>query len=289
MEEISLQNNNIDKLNFSGCEALKWITYDIDKIKEIDFSYTNIPSFQLEEYHNSPLKTLLLRGCKNLQLVWIKETAIEHIVISECPYIDQIICNENKLLTSFEMENIAQGYDYECTNSINNNPLLVTLKIGNSNIRDLWCYGNEALNHLDINNNIYIENIYCSENGLTELNLSNLDKLKTVHCYSNKLTSINITNCNNTYEIKCSDNELEFLDVSHLNELYHLECSNNKLTDILIPSNLHFLDCRQNNITKEVPASFKDIFGESSYEWEQRFKHDQLYYDYEYVHDACNL
>lgn len=286
LETISLYNNNINKLNFSGCEALKNIHYDIDKIEEIDFSYTGIESFQLEEYHHAPLKTLLLRGCKNLQFVEIKKTDIENIVISECPYIYKIICNENKLLTSLEMENIAQGYNYECGNNISDNPLLVNLKIGNSNIRELWCNGNKALKHLDINDNIYIENIYCFSNGLTELNLSNLEKLKTIHCYSNKLTSINITNCNNTYAIKCSDNELEFLDVSHLNKLYSLECNNNKLTDILIPSNLYSLNCCQNKIKKEVPASFKDIFGESSYEWEQRFQHDPLYYDYGYVYDS---
>lgn len=189
--------------------SLKNIHYDIDKIEEIDFSYTGIESFQLEEYHHAPLKTLLLRGCKTYNRFGLENCYRKHrhFRVSLYPFN---FCNENKQLTSLEMDNIAQGDDYECGGNISENPLLTNLKIGNSNIRELWCIGNKALKHLDINNNIYIENIYCFSNGLTELKLSNLEKLKTIHCYSNKLTSINITNCKNTYEIKCSDNELEF-------------------------------------------------------------------------------
>ncbi|MCB0456489.1 MAG: T9SS type A sorting domain-containing protein [Flavobacteriaceae bacterium] len=95
---------------------------------------------------------------------------------------------------------------------------LVTLNLGNPNLRDVWCEENN-LTTINTTGAINLMAIQCHNNGLTSLDFSSNLNLDTVNCWGNQLTSLDFSNNSIIRQISCRNNNLINLNISNGNNI----------------------------------------------------------------------
>ena len=83
-------------------------------------------------------------------------------------------------------------------------------------LTNLNVYGNQ-LTSLDVSNNTFLEQLYCSDNNLTSLDVTNNPTLIDFYCYDNELTSVDVSNNALLKFFNCAYNQLTSLDVRNGN------------------------------------------------------------------------
>ncbi len=92
---------------------------------------------------------------------------------------------------------------------------------------------------------------YCEQNNITSLDISNNPYLRECYCSRNTLKNLKVLGASNLEYLLCDDNQLTNLDVSGLTKLKELVCGYNKLTVVNMKNNINlgrFL-CNKNNLT----------------------------------------
>ena len=99
--------------------------------------------------------------------------------------------------------------------------------------------------YLDLSAQIVLEELYCSENGLTELDLSANVALSVLYCNSNALVSLDLSANISLSILYCQENSLISLDLSVNVNLSVLVCYQNYLSylDISANTNLSMVIC----------------------------------------------
>ena len=100
-----------------------------------------------------------------------------------------------------------------------------------TNIMILYCNNNQ-LTHLNISQNVQLEELHCNDNQLTELNVSQNIALETIACGNNQLIQLNVSPNLALKALYIYYNHLTELNVSDNIDLIFLHCNNNQLTNL---------------------------------------------------------
>ena len=106
-----------------------------------------------------------------------------------------------------------------------------------------------------------LEELSCSDNGMTYLDVSNNSKLTDLDCRANQLTSLNVSNSLVLSTLYCDANQLISLDMTNNPALEYLYCFNNQLASLDVSNNtaLTELDCRRNQLAALDVANNKNL------------------------------
>lgn len=96
---------------------------------------------------------------------------------------------------------------------------------------------NNKLSRIDISNNTEIKELDCSINALEELEVFNNVSLETLLCNGNLLTSLNIQENTVLKKLDFTDNQITGIDLTMNDSLTSLKCSGNRLQELQIDSN----------------------------------------------------
>ena len=99
------------------------------------------------------------------------------------------------------------------------------------NLEELSCSDN-GITYLDVSNNSKLTDLKCGWNRLTSLDVSNNPALKYLNCGSNQLTSLDVSNNPVLSTLYCDANQLISLDMTNNPALEYLYCFNNQLTSL---------------------------------------------------------
>ena len=128
------------------------------------------------------------------------------------------------------------------------------------NLEELSCSDN-GITYLDVSNNSKLTDLKCGWNRLTSLDVSNNPALKYLNCGSNQLTSLNVSNSPVLSTLYCDANQLISLDMTNNPALEYLYCFNNQLASLDVSNNtaLTDLDCRRNQLAALDVANNKNL------------------------------
>ncbi len=284
VKALSLTRFGVDKWTEFHVKEMPEIKY-FTSLEYLDFSQSTLTSLDVSE--NKNLKVLVglgdevltginVSGCINLHTLYMEESMISEIDLSDCPelrklhlgyYNDGSYDHEYGHITSIDVSKNIKLNDLSVegqliTNlDISNNKELVSLDCAycqlsrldvsnNQNLVSLRCVGNK-LTELDLSANTELTNLLCDNNMLSRLDLSNNPYLEELQCYCNQLTEINVSNCRKLSAMTCRDNELTELDLRNNYDLYQLNCSNNNLGKIILPWTTKMGNYNIEDITRE--------------------------------------
>ena len=97
------------------------------------------------------------------------------------------------------------------------------------NLEELSCSDN-GMTYLDVSNNSKLTYLKCGWNRLTSLDVSNNPALEYLYCFNNQLTSLDVSNNTALTDLDCRRNQLAALDVSNNKNLERIYCDYNPLT-----------------------------------------------------------
>ena len=176
--------------------------------------------------------------------------------ISGIEYFDNLTslnCSDNPL-TDFDISALAGLKVLDCSRCFNQ------LSVSRSTF------------YLDLSAQIVLEELYCSENGLTELDLSANVALSVLYCNSNALVSLNLSANISLSILYCQENSLISLDLSVNVNLSVLVCYQNYLSylDISANTNLSMVICGYQigtslSLTMTAEQYESDLFDDDDY------------------------
>ena len=96
-----------------------------------------------------------------------------------------------------------------------------------------------------------LNELFCSNGGLTVLEIKKANVLTTLWCFNNQLTSLDLRGCTILNVLDCSENQLTSLNVSGLKALTTIYCGGNQLTSLNVSgcTALTSLYCSSNQLT----------------------------------------
>ena len=97
-----------------------------------------------------------------------------------------------------------------------------------SSLKILICDSNNIEN-LNLNSNIYLEELNCTDNFINSLSIQNCIYLKQLRCWRNQLENLDIYNNTNLIYLGCGYNNLSFLSLDNHIFLKNLGCGSNQL------------------------------------------------------------
>ena len=120
-----------------------------------------------------------------------------------------------------------------------------------SSLKILICDSNNIEN-LNLNSNIFLEELNCTDNFIHSLSIQNCVYLKQLRCWRNQLENLDIYNNTNLIYLGCGYNNLSFLSLDNHIFLKNLGCGSNQLDSLNLSGcpNLLTLYCASNNLTK---------------------------------------
>jgi hypothetical protein len=118
-----------------------------------------------------------------------------------------------------------------------NNPNLISLKIGTTNI-DL---GQNYLSTISTSTFPNLQTLDLSYNSLTKIDVTKNKQLKYLNITRNKILNLNVLNNNLLETLGAGGNLISNIDVSNLTNLKHLSLSNNLLDNLDLTSNPNLL------------------------------------------------
>ena len=128
------------------------------------------------------------------------------------------------------------------------------------NLEELSCSDN-GMTYLDVSNNSKLTDLDCRANQLTSLDVSNSPALSLLYSSVNQLTSLNVSNSPVLSTLYCDANQLISLDMTNNPALEYLYCFNNQLASLDVSNNtaLTELDCRRNQLAALDVANNKNL------------------------------
>lgn len=230
LDYLNLNSNQITNLNLSKNIALKTLSCSSNRLVTLDLSKNevlsnltcesstllttinlktgkNIPTFRINCAYTYNLSCILVNSVSYSQSNWIDKLEFSAKYNDVACYTYTSIPDAN-----FEKKLIALGIDNDGENGkiiTTNISSLTSLDISYSNILDLTgikdftaltnlnCSGN-ALQVLDLSNNLPLASLNCSINKLYTLDFSKNINLTSINCEKNNLRNLNLKNANNT-------------------------------------------------------------------------------------------
>lgn len=118
------------------------------------------------------------------------------------------------------------------------------------NLEELDC-SESGLSSLDISRNKKLRELYCNGNNLEKLNVSKNKELQKLNCSDNDISSLKIGANKKLRQLFCDENQLKKLEVKKNKKLVELSVSNNKLKKLKIEKlkKLKELYCDTNRLT----------------------------------------
>ena len=275
------KNQNLENLRIVS--GGKLLSFDIDALSNLKYlelvpNHDNI-TFKIQ--NNAVLEEILVRdtlignvnnelGLKlevtdlpSLKNFKTKTNILSQLNISNCPKIDNIVCERSDAYYMYQLPPFDLG--------ITDCPVLLNIHIRTRTLTNFTINDCPNLDTLDIAFNKLtslmpeknVQNLYCGGNSITSLDVSGFTRLKGLHCESNEISHLNIDDCNGLEWLDCSDNNLSSLSTDHLSKLKTLYCNKNQLSALDISKNLATdkLNCTDNQI-KQLLISNKQTFSE---------------------------
>ena len=193
--------------------------------------YTYVPDDKFEEQlilkgiDSGPLDNFVLTSKVNTEpTLEVSGKDIQDLTgIEDFLALTSLDCSDNDL-TSLDLSANVNLTSLNCSNNI-----LPTINIANNNaLINLECSSqspfvdpqdatnNYTFNRLNVNANITLETIDCSNNDLINLDLSTNILLTSVDCSLNQITSLNIVLNDKLTTLICNDNALRTLNVKNV-------------------------------------------------------------------------
>lgn len=197
------RNNQLTKLDVSGCTKLSTLCCDNNQLTELNVS-----------------------GCYKLSSLSCSNNQLTELNIQTCTRLTDVECNNNHL-AQLNTTTCRQLEWLECKNN-----QLAELNLGNNpKLELLYCDGNQ-LTTLNVKDKEALYRLTCSNNKLTTLDASGLNDLQYLNCSANQLTTLNASNDEWIYTIDCRRNQLKTIDVRNNKLMYALRCDHNQLTTL---------------------------------------------------------
>ena len=110
---------------------------------------------------------------------------------------------------------------------------------------------------LDVNEIIYIRNIYCQDMGIKSLKgIEYLKELRGIYCMDNEISDWDLSHNKLLTGIWCSGNKFTSLDFTGLDDLEWVYCHDNQLTSLNVRNNpkISYIECNTNPL-KELDVT----------------------------------
>ena len=110
---------------------------------------------------------------------------------------------------------------------------------------------------LDVEEIIYIRNLYCQDMGIKSLKgIEYLKELRGIYCMDNEISDWDLSHNKLLTGIWCSGNQFTSLDFTGLDDLVWVYCHDNKLTSLNVRNNpkMAYIECNTNPL-KELDVT----------------------------------
>ena len=212
----------------------------------IDFPDTDFKAILVAKYDKDGDGEISLAEVKDVTTLDLRDKrlksveGIEYMPALKVLYLDyndltEIDLNGNTALTSVS----AQGQGSAMSDYENLNPTLTSVKADKCTKLTTFDVGfNPLLKTLDVSSFVALENLTCSECGLSALDITKNEALLEVYCSNNAITALDLGNNRLLGTLNCSSNKLTALDVSACTGMKTLNArSNPDLKEIWLQTN----------------------------------------------------
>ena len=178
LEELKMHACQMNKLNLSGCTAIKELKYGLTsaKITNIDLTdCTSLTVCDLSFMPNDCLWTLSVTGCSALKELTVDYQHVRSVDLSKCTELEEI--NFRSYATGYP----AQGY-YHQLNSLDVSAC--------TKLRKIDCGGCLELKNLDLSKNTLLNELIIRGAAISSIDLRHNTLLKTVDAESYSLKTI---------------------------------------------------------------------------------------------------
>lgn len=241
-DEQLVLHGKVARISIVSADALVWL------------DATNNTFLQRLNLNTTPISSVILKGCSNIDLIYVDQCGAQTLDITGCSNLIELSCLKNEL----------QALD------ITQCPNLVTLKCGENGIEKLdfskcpnlkFVHAEEnKLTVADLSNNPLLEELDVDYNSVKEVKVANSPNLRELHVGDNKLTSVDVSKNTKLENLKIDGNNISSIDLTGLSELKMFNCheqENGMETLDLTPcSNLQYLVTFNNKMkTLKLPAT----------------------------------
>lgn len=213
---------------------------------EIDIPDADFKAILVSKYDKNSDGKIFLSEVKDATTLDLRDKRLKSVEgIAYMPalkvlYLDyndlaEIDLNGNTALTSVS----AQGQGSAMSDYENLNPTLTSVKAEKCTKLTTFDVGfNPLLKTLNVSSFVALENLTCSECGLSALDITKNEALLEVYCSNNALTTLDLSNNRLLGTLNCSSNKLTTLDVSACTGMKTLNArSNPDLKEIWLQTN----------------------------------------------------
>ena len=245
LSTVLLAELGADKVTLENGFAKMKIS-DVEAVTELDFRNKNYTITSLSPEDIGKFKNLQRLDCRNTKLaecdlsqnkelvyVNIQNNVMAELDFSQNEKLNQLICSNNKNLTSLILDNCNQLHNLQTQSTS-----ISSLNIPNKKAMTNFHYGDTNLsNVIDLTEFTNLTGLCIKKMGYTSLDFipDNVKaNLHTLFCESNDITSVDLTKFPNLSTLYLHGNKIETLDVSMLSHLESFYCGNQQNNGILI-------------------------------------------------------
>ncbi|WP_299273720.1 choice-of-anchor D domain-containing protein [uncultured Psychroserpens sp.] len=263
--------NSLQHLNLGAVAATA-----LDLSNNVDLISVEMTEF----YQNNALTSINLTGLTDLQMFTCRKSQLTHIDFSTNSALNEIYLGQNYQLENINVDNLNGLRSLNCFTSklssidlsdnialeflnlsfndlttidVSSNTLLEIINVSENEISNidlssntlldiLYCNDNPNLNALDLNSNINLTQLDCSDSPLGTIDLSNNINLEILRVFRSQLTTLDVSNNPALIEVHCYSNHIVNLDLSNCPLLTTLNCSVNYGLSMLDVSNNALLE-----------------------------------------------
>ena len=231
----------------------EWQTMTIDNvsIKRIDGNSkgTTVRINGLIDYFDcAENKLISLDVTHNVTLATLDcyQTGITALDLSKNTELGKLNCSYNSL-GSLDLSNNPKLFSLSCYNceltsldlsanteleeAVVRNNSLATIKLtNNTKLMLLDVQNNSQLGSIDVSMLTNLQELQCSNIGLTTLDVSHNTNLVRLTCSNNSLTTLDLSANTELESLFCDGNQLDPIDLSNNTKLNYIECAGNSLT-----------------------------------------------------------
>ncbi|MCM1042031.1 MAG: leucine-rich repeat domain-containing protein [Bacteroides sp.] len=260
LTSLNCYDNQLTELEVSGCTNLRELRGDADtlEIHGVSMDILTIDYF-------SSIKVIDASGCTSLKNLSCRNIDLTSLDVSGCTSLTSLNCYDNPL-TSLDVSGCTELKALKGYRDGRPDDIYVltidTLKIHGASMDTLVVGNDSEIKVIDAAGCTSIENLSCSNIGLTDLDVSGCTSLTSLDCSSNNLRSLDVSSCINLFSLDCSGTGLYSLNVNNCTKLERLACGwkindnvgynrCNYLTDLDLSHNtaLTSLYCNDNKLT----------------------------------------
>ncbi len=170
--------------------------------------------------------------------------------------ISGLICS-NCQLSSLDLTNNTQLQTVDCSFNLLGPGSLILPNLTWPNT--LNCSDNPLLNSLDVSLDLNLNQLNCSNCGLSTLILN--QNIYSLNCQSNTLSVIDLTNNNILHDIDCSNNPLTSLIFPSTPSLSYVGCNNTNLINLSLATvpTLTILSCENNTFLTSIDLASNNL------------------------------